>query len=113
MDRIDHLARATAAAGLDDPRTFERFVALGPQERRLLEFLEARQAAPSTPEVREGAGISNVSQAAINLNAKLSAMDDPRQVLCLRRQVPDREGRPIQLGFWHLMAAAAANDPRA
>jgi hypothetical protein len=117
MDRtktLDRLSGAVQAAGLteDSFSRLARFPALSPQERRLLTFLEGCTALVSTPEVRAGAGVSNVSQVAIDLSGKLRAMQDPRQVLCLRRQVLDREGRPIQLGFWSLVTAEAANDSR-
>lgn len=100
---LDRLSGAVQAAGLT-AEAFDRlanYPTLSPQERRFLALLEGGGEI-STVDVRQRAGISNVSQAAADLTNKLRQSGDRRQALCERRPVADRDGRTIYLGFWFL-----------
>jgi hypothetical protein len=100
-DTLDQLASEVSAARLSRPEVEGLLYRLSGQQRRL--FLRLCSGPADTIALRSECSIGNVSQAALELNAKLAAADDPRRVVCTLAPHRNQYGEAGSIGNWRLI----------
>ena len=103
-DTFDQLASEVSAAKLSRPEVEGILYRLSGQQRRL--FLRLCSGPADTITLRSECSLGNVSQAAIELNAKLAAADDPRRVVCALSAHRNQYGEQGVIGTWRLVEPA-------
>lgn len=107
---MDQLQQLVSTLNLTEAGLQSLAYRLSPQQRRLFELI-AERGSVDTIQVRNQASIGNVSAVAIELNAKLEAVGDPRRVLCSCEPHNNKFGERGVLGHWRFVyVGAAAND---
>jgi hypothetical protein len=102
-DTLDQLASEVSAAKLSRPEVEGILYRLSGQQRRL--FLRLCSGPADTITLRAECSLGNVSQAAIELNAKLAAADDSRRVVCTLQSHRNVYGEQGSIGVWRLIAS--------
>lgn len=106
---MDQLQQLVSTLNLTEAGLQSLAYRLSPQQRRLFELI-AEKGEVDTITVRNQASIGNVSAVAIELNAKLEAVGDPRRVLCHLVDHSNKFGEKGVIGRWRFVSVEAAND---
>ena len=99
--QFDQLANEITAAGLSRPEVEGILYQLSPAQRRL--FLRLARGPALTTAVRFECSIGNVSEAARELNDKLTRAGDHRRVVCSVQNHVNTFGEVGKLGKWELV----------